>query len=56
LAPRDRAKMLTIELRPSRRWQQKRFTPQGIGGLKYDPAAAPPSGRMEIEDEVCPWA
>ncbi|MGY3693379.1 integrase [Bradyrhizobium sp. USDA 3240] len=34
--------------------QQKRFTPQSIERLKYDPAAAPPSGRMEIEDEVCP--
>ncbi|WFU64837.1 tyrosine-type recombinase/integrase [Bradyrhizobium brasilense] len=34
--------------------QQRRFTPQSIERLKYDPAAAPPSGRMEIEDEVCP--
>ena len=33
---------------------QKRFTEQGIERLNYDPAVAPPSGRMEIEDAVCP--
>jgi integrase len=38
----------------ARRRLQKRLTEQGIERLNYDPAAAPPSGRMEIEDEVCP--
>jgi integrase len=38
----------------ARRRLQKRLTEQGIVRLNYDPAAAPPSGRMEIEDEVCP--
>ena len=38
----------------ARRRLQKRFTEQGIERLNYDPARAPPSGRMEIEDEVCP--
>jgi integrase len=33
---------------------RKRFTQQGIDRLRYDKAAAPPSGRMEIEDEACP--
>jgi integrase len=33
---------------------RRRFTEQGVERLRYDPAAAPPSGRMEIEDEVCP--
>lgn len=33
---------------------RKRFTEQGIERLLYDSNAAPPSGRMEIEDEVCP--
>jgi len=37
-----------------RRRLQKRLTEQGIERLNYDAAAAPPSGRMEIEDEVCP--
>jgi hypothetical protein len=34
--------------------KQKRFTEQGIERLNFDPAVAPPSGRMEIEDEICP--
>src|SRR5258708_6812487 len=34
--------------------KQKRFTEQSIERLNYDHSAAPPSGRMEIEDEVCP--
>jgi integrase len=34
--------------------KQKRFTEQGVERLNFDPAVAPPSGRMEIEDEVCP--
>src|SRR5258708_6721748 len=38
----------------ARRRLQKRFTEQSIARLNYNPAAAPPSGRMEIEDEVCP--
>jgi len=38
----------------ARRRLQKRFTEQSIERLNYNPAAAPPSGRMEIEDEVCP--
>ena len=38
----------------ARRRLQKRLTEQGIERLNYDPAVAPPSGRMEIEDEVCP--
>ena len=38
----------------ARRRLQKRFTEQGIERLNYDPAVAPPSGRMEIEDAVCP--
>lgn len=38
----------------ARRRLQKRFTEQGIERLNYDPAVAPLSGRMEIEDEVCP--
>ena len=38
----------------ARRRLQKRFTEQGIQRLNYDPTLAPPSGRMEIEDEVCP--
>jgi hypothetical protein len=33
---------------------RKRFTQQGIERLRYDKAAAPPSGRIEIEDEACP--
>jgi Arm DNA-binding domain len=33
---------------------RKRFTQQGVERLRYDEAAAPPSGRIEIEDEVCP--
>lgn len=33
---------------------RKRFNPQWIERINYDPAAAPPSGRMEIEDEACP--
>src|ERR1700730_10686715 len=33
---------------------RKRFTQQGIERLRYDQAAAPPSGRIEIEDEACP--
>lgn len=33
---------------------RKVFNPQWIERLKYDPAAAPPSGRMEIEDLACP--
>jgi hypothetical protein len=33
---------------------RKRFTQQGIERLRYDRAAAPPSGRIEIEDEACP--
>ena len=33
---------------------RKRFTQQGIDRLRYDKTAAPPSGRMEIEDEACP--
>ena len=33
---------------------RKRLTPQGVERLRYDPAAAPPSGRIEIEDEACP--
>ncbi|APO49860.1 integrase arm-type DNA-binding domain-containing protein [Bradyrhizobium diazoefficiens] len=33
---------------------QKRFTDQAVERLKYDPQMAPPSGRMEIEDELCP--
>jgi integrase len=38
----------------ARRRLQKRFTEQGIERLNYDRAVAPPSGRMEIEDAVCP--
>jgi len=38
----------------ARKARKKRFTEQGIERLRYDPAMAPPSGRMEIEDEVCP--
>jgi hypothetical protein len=33
---------------------RKRFTRQGIERLRYDKVAAPPSGRIEIEDEACP--
>jgi hypothetical protein len=33
---------------------RKRFTQQGVDRLRYDKAAAPPSGRIEIEDEACP--
>ena len=33
---------------------RKRFTQQGIERLRYDKAAAPSSGRIEIEDEACP--
>jgi hypothetical protein len=33
---------------------QRRLTEQGIERLNYNPAFAPPSGRMEIEDELCP--
>jgi integrase len=33
---------------------RKRFTSQGIERLRYDKTSAPPSGRMEIEDEACP--
>ena len=33
---------------------RKRFTQQGIERLRYDENVAPPSGRMEIEDEACP--
>ena len=33
---------------------RKRFTQQGIERLRYDKAGAPPSGRIEIEDEACP--
>lgn len=33
---------------------RKRFTEQGVERLRYDAGIAPPSGRMEIEDEVCP--
>jgi hypothetical protein len=33
---------------------RKRFTQQGIERLRYEKAAAPPSGRIEIEDEACP--
>ncbi|MCT8988859.1 site-specific integrase [Chelativorans sp. SCAU2101] len=33
---------------------RKTFNPQWIERLKYDPKLAPPSGRMEIEDEACP--
>jgi hypothetical protein len=29
---------------------QQCFNPQWIERLRYDPAKAPPSGRMEIED------
>lgn len=36
------------------RKRRRRFTDQGIERLRYDPALAPPSGRIEIEDEVCP--
>ena len=39
----------------ARRRLQKRFTEQGIERLNYDPAVAPPSGRMEIEDDGLPW-
>src|SRR4030081_1040710 len=38
----------------ARTGKQKRFTEQGVEWLNFDPAVAPPSGRMEIEDEVCP--
>jgi integrase len=34
--------------------KQKRFTDQSVQRLRYDAAVAPPSGRMEIEDEICP--
>ena len=37
---------------PRQRYR-RRFTEQGVERLRYDPAAAPPNGRMEIEDEVC---
>ncbi|MBR1247529.1 site-specific integrase [Bradyrhizobium sp. AUGA SZCCT0169] len=33
---------------------RKRFTQQGVERLRYDKTAAPPSGRMEVEDEACP--
>jgi hypothetical protein len=33
---------------------RKRLTQQGVDRLRYDRAAAPPSGRIEIEDEACP--
>lgn len=33
---------------------QHSFNPQWIERLRYDPAKAPPSGRMEIEDTYCP--
>src|SRR4051794_23739431 len=33
---------------------RKRFTKQGVDRLRYGKAAAPPSGRIEIEDEACP--
>jgi hypothetical protein len=33
---------------------RKRFTQQGIERLRYDKATAPPSGRIEVEDEACP--
>ena len=33
---------------------RKRFTQQGVERLRYDKAAAPASGRIEIEDEACP--
>jgi hypothetical protein len=33
---------------------QQCFNPQWIERLRYDPAKAPPSGRMEIEDAHCP--
>lgn len=33
---------------------RKRFTQQGVERLRYDKTAAPPSGRIEIEDEACP--
>lgn len=33
---------------------QQSFNPQWIERLRYDPAKAPPSGRMEIEDAHCP--
>jgi Arm DNA-binding domain len=33
---------------------RKRLTQQGVDRLRYDKAAAPPSGRIEIEDEACP--
>jgi integrase len=33
---------------------RKRLTQQGVDRLRHDKAAAPPSGRIEIEDEACP--
>jgi site-specific recombinase XerD len=33
---------------------RKRLTQQGVDRLRYDKGAAPPSGRIEIEDEACP--
>jgi len=33
---------------------RKRLTQQGVDRLRYDKAAAPLSGRIEIEDEACP--
>jgi len=32
--------------------KQKRFTPQSIERLNYHPHKAPPSGKMEIRDDV----
>ena len=39
--------------RLARHRNRRRFTEQGVERLRYDPTAAPPNGRMEIEDEVC---
>jgi hypothetical protein len=34
--------------------RKKRFTEQGVERLNYDPKVAPPNGRLEIADELCP--
>ena len=34
--------------------RKKRFTQQGVERLNYDPEVAPPNGRLEIADQICP--